>query len=165
MIEQILTPLAAGGVGGGIIVWILRQWLSERLKQSIGAEYARQLEDYKKDLEIRFNDQIRLRKLYEELTMSFEEIFGRMDHQTPAELAIAMNKVFALLALYAPDDVYRHIKDLFYSKDGKTVYARDFRPVVYHAMRKSLFGDATSLEPRDLVDNLETKPLPVKRDK
>jgi hypothetical protein len=37
---------------------------------------------------------------------------------------------------------------------------RDFRPAVYHALRKSLFGDATQLAPGDLVDNIDVAPLP-----
>ena len=159
MIEQILSSVAAGGVGGGLIFWILREWLSERLKQSISNEYARRLEEYKREVELRFNDQVRLRKLYEDLSMKLEDIYGTMPDQNPKEMAIAFHKVFALLALYAPDDVYRRVKDTFYSRAGKTVYASDFRPPVYHALRKSLFKDATQLEPNDLVDNLETTPL------
>ncbi len=162
MIETIASAVAAGGVGGALIIWILREWLSERLRQSISAEYARRLEEHKKELEIRFNDQVRLRKLYEELSMSLEDIFGTMPEQDPERMAVSFHKIFALLALYAPDEVYRRVKDTFYSKEGKTVYARDFRPAVYHALRKSLFADGTKLDPGDLVDNLDMRPLPQK---
>ena len=160
MIETIVASVGAGGVTGALLVWILREWLSERLKQSISAEYARRLEEYKRELELRFNDQVRLRRLYEDLAMSLEDIYGTMPDQDPKKMAISVHKMFALLALYAPDDVYRRVKDTFYSRDGKTVYARDFRPPVYHALRKSLFGAETNLDPGDLVDNLETRPVP-----
>ena len=133
------------------------------MRQSISNEYARKLEEYKREVEVRFNDQMRLRKVYEELTMSLEEIFGTMPEQDPKKMAISIHKMFGLLALYAPDDVYRRVKDTFYSKEAKTVYARDFRPPVYYALRKSLLGDTTRLEPGDLVDNLETTPVPVQR--
>lgn len=159
MIEQVLAAIAAGGISGAIAIFLLREWLSERLKQSIGAEYARQLELYKKEIELRFTDQIRLRKMYEELSISLEEAFGRMKDQDPAELSIAFNKMFALLALYAPDDVYRSVKDAFYLTGTKTVHASQFRPVVYYALRKSLLGEQTRLRPEDLVDNIEANPV------
>jgi hypothetical protein len=166
MIEQILTSVIAGGLSGGIIFAVifrfLREWLSERLKQSISNEYARHLEGYKRELELRFNDQVRLRKLYEDLSMSLEDIYGTMSEQSAKGMATTIHKIFALLALYAPDDVYRGVKDTFYSQQGKILYARDFRPPVYHALRKSLFGDATRLKADDLVDNIETSPLPTK---
>jgi len=160
MIDTLLTSVGAGGVAGALVIWILREWLSERLKQSISAEYTRRLEEYKRDVELRFNDQVRLRRLYEDLAISLEDIYGTMPDQDPKKMAVTVHKMFALLALYAPDDVYRRVKDTFYCRDGKTVYARDFRPPVYHALRKSLFGKGTNLNPEDLVDNLETRPLP-----
>lgn len=159
MIEQFLAAIAAGGVGGTIVIFLVREWLSERLKQSIGAEYARQLELHKKELELRLTDQVRVRKMYEDLSMSLEEAFGRMKSQDPVELSIAFNKMFALLALYAPDDVYRSVKDAFYLAGTKTVYASQFRPVVYYALRKSLLGEQTRIRPEDLVDNIEANPV------
>ena len=161
MIEFILQAAAAGGITGAVVVLFLREWLSERLKQSISDEYSRKLEEYKRDVELRFNDQMRLRKLYEDLSFSLEDIFGRMPERNSTEMAVTLHKVFALLALYAPDDVYRQVKGVFYGKGEKIVYARDFRPAVYHALRKSLFGATTCLEPADLVDNIETTPLVV----
>src|SRR5262249_34696371 len=158
MIEEVFAAFAAGGVGGTIVIFLLREWLSERLRHSISAEYTRQLELHKKELELRFADQVRLRKMYEELSVSLEEAFGRMKDQDPAELSIAFNKIFALLALYAPDDVYRSVKDAFYLAGTKTVYAYQFRPVVYYALRKSLLGEQTRLRPEDLVDNIEANP-------
>ena len=141
------------------MILVLREWLSERLKQSISAEYARQLEQHKNDLELRLSDQVRLRKVYEDLSMSLEYVFGNMKSHTPEEIGILFHKMFALLAIYAPDDVYRNVKDTFYARGTKTVYARDFRPVVYYAIRKSLLGEGTRLNPTDIVDNIEMKPL------
>ena len=160
LMETILSSLVGGGLAGAAIVWFLREWLSERIKQSISDEYSRKLEAYKREVELRFNDQVRLRKLYEELSMSLEDIYGTMPHQDPEKMAVSIHKIFALLALFAPDDVYRRVKDTFYSREGKTIYASDFRPPVYRALRVSLFGEATKLEPNDMVDNLETRPLP-----
>src|SRR5690606_9015205 len=47
--EQLLS-LIVGGAGGAVLVWLLRNWISERLKQSIGYEYSEKLESYKTEL-------------------------------------------------------------------------------------------------------------------
>lgn len=49
IVEQFIT-LVAGATGGGAIFWLLRNWISERLKQSIGYEYSQKLESYKTEL-------------------------------------------------------------------------------------------------------------------
>lgn len=47
--EQLLSVLS-GGVGGAAAVWLIKKWISERLKQSIQNEYAEKLESYKTEL-------------------------------------------------------------------------------------------------------------------
>jgi hypothetical protein len=47
--DQILG-LLSGGIGGAVLVWVLRGWITERLKQSISYEYSEKLEGYKNDL-------------------------------------------------------------------------------------------------------------------
>lgn len=164
MIDQVIAAaVASGGLTAGVVVLVLHMWLSERLKRSIGAEYDRQLEKHRRELELRFSDQVRLRKVYEDLSMSLEDVFGGVKGQAQDEISIVFHKMFALLALYAPDDVYKDVRDTFYSKGTKTVYARDFRPVVYHAIRKFLLGEETQLTATDIVDNLEMKPLAESR--
>ena len=51
MIESII----AGTISGGAISWLLKSWISERLKNSIKHEYGAKLESYKSDLK-RDND-------------------------------------------------------------------------------------------------------------
>ena len=135
--KQVLVLLASqlvvGGAISGLLIFGAREWMSERIKQSISAEYARKLEDHKREGELRFNDQVRLRKVYEELSMSLEEIFGAMPEQDPKKMTISVHKMFALLALYAPDDVYQPVKNTFYTKGSKA------------------------------VDNFELSPLPIQR--
>ncbi|HHP0467500.1 TPA: hypothetical protein ACRZZI_005176 [Vibrio harveyi] len=47
--EQIISFIL-GSSGGGIVVWLCKDWLSTRLKQSISYEYSQKLEAYKTDL-------------------------------------------------------------------------------------------------------------------
>jgi hypothetical protein len=47
---EYLLSILSGGISGGILVWLLKGWISERLKQSIRYEYAEKLESYKTEL-------------------------------------------------------------------------------------------------------------------
>ncbi|MFA6186001.1 MAG: hypothetical protein WC770_02150 [Phycisphaerae bacterium] len=42
--------ILSGGATGAILIWLLRGWISERLKQSIQHEYSQKLETYKAEL-------------------------------------------------------------------------------------------------------------------
>lgn len=42
--------ILSGGASGAVLVWLLKGWISERLKQSIRHEYAEKLESYKTEL-------------------------------------------------------------------------------------------------------------------
>lgn len=43
----------SGGLGGALLVWLLRGWISERLKHSIRHEYSQKLETHKAQLNTR----------------------------------------------------------------------------------------------------------------
>jgi hypothetical protein len=68
-----------------------------------------------------------------------------------------MNKIFAKLVLYAPDDVYLGVKGAILGKD---VYGADVKPIIYHALRKTLFGE-TKVEPKDIL-HWNVKHLPAR---
>ncbi|NNN99486.1 hypothetical protein FKQ62_08390 [Vibrio sp. B1-2] len=58
-----LINFVFGATGGGAIVWLFRNWISERLKQSISFEYSEKLADHKNELskkiiEIQHDNQI-----------------------------------------------------------------------------------------------------------
>src|SRR5262249_31744332 len=129
----LLTSLLSSGIVGVLVT----KWVEY--------DTNRRLESHKRDIELRFNDQVRLRKLYEELSMTMEDLYGTMPKQNPAQLGIAIHKMFALLALYAPDDVYRQVRTILYSREGRILYAQDVRPPLYYALRKSVFGETTQL--------------------
>jgi len=48
-----ILSILSGGVTGAILVWLLRGWISERLKQSIQHEYSQKLEIHKAELNTR----------------------------------------------------------------------------------------------------------------
>lgn len=49
-ILNLFTSVTAGGVAGGLIIYLSRTWLSERLKNSIAHEYQIKLEGHKAEL-------------------------------------------------------------------------------------------------------------------
>lgn len=55
MIVELLKELVPGGLAGAALAWLMRGWITERLKQSIKAEYDAELENLRASLK-RDND-------------------------------------------------------------------------------------------------------------
>ncbi|HUL01032.1 MAG TPA: hypothetical protein VLX29_09270, partial [Nitrospirota bacterium] len=67
-----------GGAGGALLMWLLRGWISERLKQSIQHEYSQKLETHKADLNTRIQSLQHESQLHQLRTSLF------FDHQRNA---------------------------------------------------------------------------------
>jgi hypothetical protein len=52
-LADLLAQVLPGAVAGAALAWLLRGWISERLKQSISHEYSAKLENHKSELELR----------------------------------------------------------------------------------------------------------------
>lgn len=52
-LQIVLSTLAAGGVMGLVLAWLLKAWLGERIKQSIQDEYARSLAQFEAAMTVR----------------------------------------------------------------------------------------------------------------
>lgn len=52
-VQIVLSTLAAGGVTGLALAWLLKSWLGERIKQSIQDEYARSLAQFEAAMTVR----------------------------------------------------------------------------------------------------------------
>jgi hypothetical protein len=75
--ETVLS-IIFGSVGGLVLVWILREWISERLKQSIQNEYAQKLATHKAELKTDMQAILHERQLHQLRTSLF------FDHQREA---------------------------------------------------------------------------------
>lgn len=80
--EQILNSVISGGLAGAVIVWFLRNWISERLKESIKHEYAQKLEAYKAELNSSMQAALYEQQLHQLRTSLF------FDHQRAAFASI-----------------------------------------------------------------------------
>ena len=158
IVAQFTVPAVTSLVVSAVFHVFFRDMLAERIRQQIRVEYDSKLELYKKELEVQFQDQMRRRKIYEGLVDSLEEFFGSDTSKPGENLSLQINKLFSVLALYAPDDVYRACKESLIT--GSTVFGKDVKPVVYAAIRKSLFGQTTSLQAKDLVDHINATQVP-----
>jgi len=77
-----LNSIVSGGISGAIIVWLFRNWISERIQASIKHEYAQKLEAYKAELNSNMQAALYERQLYQLRTSLF------FDHQRAAFASI-----------------------------------------------------------------------------
>lgn len=79
--DYVLSVLS-GGISGAIVTWLLREWLSARIKGSIEHEYARQLENHKAEINTRVaalsyefqRNQLRTQLFFDHQRTAFTEI-------------------------------------------------------------------------------------------
>lgn len=118
--EAILS-IISGGIGGAILTWLLRNWISERLKQSIQHEYAQRLETHKAELNADMQSIIHERQLHQLRTSLF------FDHQREAFAAILSQLAKTRTKWWeiagdpeepftepVPQEEYKEFKQLFY---------------------------------------------------
>jgi len=70
---EIILNIISGGLSGALIVWLLRHWISERIKESIRHEYAQRLETYKAELNANMQAALHEHQLYQLRTSLFFE--------------------------------------------------------------------------------------------
>ena len=70
---EIILNIISGSLSGALIVWLLRHWISERIKESIKHEYAQRLEAYKAELNANIQAALHEHQLYQLRTSLFFE--------------------------------------------------------------------------------------------
>ena len=153
MLETIIVFLSGSGVLGLIFygsVWFLKKSTEKLLEQELERhknELSKELEHYKREIDLEYEHKLSLqnkrRTLFEQFSDSMENMFKGKDN----ELSIELNRLYGLLSLYAPDDVYLEIKNTL---DGQNLKPEEVKPIIYHALRKELFGTDTKLKVEDI---------------
>jgi hypothetical protein len=113
--------IATSGVTGALLVWLFRNWISERLKQSIQHEYSQKLENHKAELNTRIQAIQHENQLQQLKTSLF------FDHQRNAFVGILakiaevnrtwIDKTYVYeegLTGPAPDTEYKELQALYY---------------------------------------------------
>ncbi|MCV0439308.1 MAG: hypothetical protein K5880_11795 [Hydrogenophaga sp.] len=81
-----LESALPGAVAGGLLAWIFRNWISERLKQSISHEYSTKLENLRSELGAKLEavkhvhevDQLRTSLFFDHQRSAFGEILAKI---------------------------------------------------------------------------------------
>lgn len=115
------------------------------------------LEDYKKEIELKYSDKAHRWEIYEELSGLVENVLLG-DPNT--NYALQVNKVLGLVAIYAPDDVYLKVRQAF--PVDRFARAQEIKQVIYSALRKDIFREETVLVEKDIAQHFE-KFTPAKR--
>lgn len=84
--QDLVIQALPGAGASAALVWLLRGWISERLKQSISHEYSEKLENHKSDLELRLQalrhdyevHQLRTSLFFDHQRTAFAEILAKM---------------------------------------------------------------------------------------
>jgi hypothetical protein len=118
---ETFLSIISGGIGGAVLTWLLRNWISERIKQSIQHEYAQKLATHKAELNADMQSVIHKRQLHQLRTSLF------FDHQREAfscilsQLAKTITKWWDIAGdpeepfiEPVPHEEYKEFKKLFY---------------------------------------------------
>jgi hypothetical protein len=89
-IADIVVSLVSGATGAAAFSWIVRTWLAERLKQSIGYEYSQKLESHKTEL----NSKLQLIQHENQVNQIRTSLF--FDYQREAFCGIMKNALLLL---------------------------------------------------------------------
>ena len=75
-IQTFTLSLITGGSASAIVVWLARNWISERIKNSIKHEYDAKLETHKAQLQIAATERsVRYSKIFEEIAVTVAETY------------------------------------------------------------------------------------------
>lgn len=118
--ETILN-IISGGIGGAILVWLFRNWISERLKQSIQHEYSQKLETYKAELNSKMQsilhehqlNQLRTSLFFDHQREAFASILSQLAKTRSKWWEIAGNPEEPFIEP-VPLEEYQEFKKLFY---------------------------------------------------
>lgn len=136
--EDIIYSVITSAVVGSAVVWILRSWLTERLRQSISYEYSQKLESYKTEL----NSKVESIRHENSITQIRTSLF--FDHQREAfsgiiSLIIRVNRAWI-------DDSY-----VDYHGPDKAVPSKNYHELKDYYEKSQLFLDEECVLSMDLV--------------
>lgn len=119
---DVLVSILTGGIGGALLLALLRGWITERLKQSIRHEYSQKLENHKLELNAKLQEILHANQLNQLRTSLF------FDHQRQAFaeiLAAIAHAVRKWWETYDPDEgeimspipieAYDKVKEVYYN--------------------------------------------------
>lgn len=141
-ITSFLADALPGAASSAVLVWLLRGWITERLRQSISHEYSEKLENHKNELNAKLEavkyeygvNQLRTSLFFDHQRVAFGEILAKVAEtnrewwHTGYEEDVGLNSP-------VPGVRYRELKDLFFKHqlflDSESIMAIELLFQVY----------------------------------
>jgi len=122
--EALLTIAAQilpGAAAGAVLVWLLRNWMSERLRQSISHEYSQKLESHKNELALRVQSmrhdfeihQLRSSLFFDYQRSAFAELLSKIAEVNSEWWRQGYEDEIGLIQP-VPSDLFRELRNLYY---------------------------------------------------
>ena len=168
-LQFIVSQILPGAAAGAALAWLARNWISERLRQSISHEYSQKLETHKNDLEIRVQSlrhafevhQLRTSLFFDHQRSAFAELLSKIAQVNDEWWKIGYEDDVGLIEP-VPSALFRELRDLYYKHqlflDTESVMAME---LLFEFYRDSFpFDDgcgngAQSRDPREPYNNAE----------
>jgi len=166
---DILRQVIPGAVAGGALAWLVRNWISERLRHSISHEYSQKLETHKNELELRVQSlrhdfevhQLRTSLFFDHQRIAFGEILSKIA-QINAEWWRTGYENDVGLVDPVPSGQLRELRELYYKHqlflDSESLMAMELLFEIYRDSLPFDAGCGEGPQPRDVrepYDNAE----------
>lgn len=166
---NILVQLFPGAAAGAVLVWLLRGWISERLKQSISHEYSAKLEIYKNELERRLQalrhdyevNRLRTTLFFDHQRAAFAELLAKIAEVNLEWWRTGYEEDVGLIEP-VPGALLKELRGLYYKHqlflDNDSVMAMELLFEVYHESLPFDDGTGSGAVSRDVrmaYDNAE----------
>lgn len=153
----IAAQVLPGAAAGGALVWLLRNWMSERIRQSISHEYTQKLENHKNELELRVQSirhefethQLRTSLFFDHQRSAFAELLSKIAEVNSVWWSEGYEGDIGLIHP-VPSALFRELRDLYYKHqlflDAECIMAME---LLFDVYRDSLpFDDGSGSGPR-----------------
>lgn len=168
-LASLLADVLPGAVSGAALVWLLRGWITERLKQSISHEYSAKLESHKNELDAKLQaikhqyevNQLRTSLFFDHQRNAFAEILAKIAETNREWWQRGYEDDVGLIEP-VPTELYRQVKDLYYKHqlflDSEAVMAMELVFTIYQdsfPFNDGSGNDPVSRDVREPYDNSE----------
>jgi hypothetical protein len=169
VLADLLIQVLPGATAGAAITFLIRGWITERLKQSISHEYSSKLEIHKNQLEIKIQelkhtyevDRLRTSLFFDHQRTAYAEILAKISETNQEWARIGYEDDVGLIEP-VPNNLYRELRALYFKHqlflDSESIMALDLALEIYQdsmPFSDGSGGPAVNRDPSGPYDNSE----------
>jgi hypothetical protein len=159
---DILFDLITGGIGGSIIVFLLRNWIAEKMKQSIQYEYSQKLETHKAELNSQIQSiqnkyqiyQLRTSLFFDHQRNAFAQLLSKIADVNRLWFEQSFDEIEEQLIHPVPNNLFEELKELYNNHqlflDKECLMAMDLILESYSDSKPVYEGNDSPPTPRDI---------------